>query len=203
MIPQRAKLRCLATLLLGAWLPATGPAVAVGLDFRPLGENRGLDVAMPVDLLIDRRGYLWVGGRSGLYRYDGYEATLFQPDPGDPGTITDLDIRALYEDSGGIIWVATNTGGLNRLDPRSGRFSHFRHRPGDPATLSHDSVYGMAEGPEGDLWVGTQIGLNRIERETGGVTRSGIAGARLRVLRLPGQTGGPVGGDDRRRPQSV
>jgi ligand-binding sensor domain-containing protein/DNA-binding CsgD family transcriptional regulator len=126
---------------------------------------------MPVDLLIDRRGYLWVGGRSGLYRYDGYEATLFQPDPGDPGTITDLDIRALYEDSGGIIWVATNTGGLNRLDPRSGRFSHFRHRPGDPATLSHDSVYGMAEGPEGDLWVGTQIGLNRIERETGGVTR--------------------------------
>ncbi len=171
MLRQHAKLHYLAILLLGSWLPANGLAVAAGLEFRPLGENRGLDVAMPVDLLVDQRGYLWVGGRSGLFRYDGYEATLFQPDPDDPGAITDLDIRALYEDSDGIIWVATNTGGLNRLDPRTGRFSHFRHRPGDPATLSHDSVYGMVEGPEGDLWVGTQIGLNRIDRETGDVTR--------------------------------
>lgn len=171
MALRHARLCCLVALLPGVLFPATGSPIAADLEFRPLGENRGLDVAMPVDLLIDRRGYLWVGGRSGLYRYDGYEATLFQPDPGDPGAITDLDIRALYEDSDGIIWVATNTGGLNRLDPRTGRFSHFRHRPGDPATLSHDSAYGMAEGPSGDLWVGTQIGLNRIDRGTGKVTR--------------------------------
>ena len=171
MASRHAKVCLLVALTLGSWLPVAGSADAARLDFRPLGENRGLDVAMAVDLLIDQRGYLWVGSRSGLYRYDGYEAALFQPDPGDPGAITDLDIRAMYEDSDGTIWVATNTGGLNRLDPQTGRFSYFRHRPGDPATLSHDSVYGMAEGPDGDLWAGTQIGLNRIDRETGSVTR--------------------------------
>ena len=85
MSSRHAKVSCLVVLLLGSWLPATGSADAARLEFRPLGENRGLDVSMAVDLLIDRRGYLWVGSRSGLYRYDGYEAALFQPDPGDPG----------------------------------------------------------------------------------------------------------------------
>ncbi len=142
-----------------------------GLTFSPVGEDRGLNVTVPVDLLTDRRGFLWVGSREGLYRYDGYRATLFETDADDPDAITDLDIRALYEDRDGIIWVATNTGGLNRFDPVTSRFTHYRHRSDDPTTISHDSVYGMAEGPNGDLWAGTQIGLNRIDRQTGAVTR--------------------------------
>lgn len=154
-----------------ALLWSVWPAAAMDLTFRPVGENRGLDANMPVDLLMDRRGFLWVGSREGLFRYDGYQATLFKPDAADPASITDLDIRALYEDSDGIIWIATNTGGLNRFDPASGKFAHFRHRSDDPASISHDSVYGMAEGPDGDLWMGTQIGLSRLDRDTGSFTR--------------------------------
>jgi ligand-binding sensor domain-containing protein/DNA-binding CsgD family transcriptional regulator len=160
--------RLLAACVLGSWVL---PAAAMDLTFRPVGENRGLDANMPVDLLMDRRGFLWVGSREGLFRYDGYQATLFKPDAEDPASITDLDIRALYEDSDGIIWVATNTGGLNRFDPASGNFTAFRHRPDDPTTISHDSVYGIAEGSNGDLWMGTQIGLSRLDRDTGLFTR--------------------------------
>jgi len=154
-------------------LAAAAPTCAEmgNLEFRPIGENRGLDVAMPVDMLVDSRGYLWIGSRTGLYRYDGYRASLFEPDPNDPASITDLDIRALYEDSDGIIWVATNTGGLNRLDPETGTFSHFRHEPDNPSTITHDSVYGMREGPDGDLWAGTQIGLSRLNRNTDEIRR--------------------------------
>jgi ligand-binding sensor domain-containing protein/DNA-binding CsgD family transcriptional regulator len=147
------------------------PLAAAGLEFKPVGENRGLDVAMPVDILVDRRGYLWVGSRAGLYRYDGYQAVSFKSDANDPGTISDLDIRALYEDSDGILWVATNTSGLNRFDPVTSRFTRFLHDPADPETITHDSTYHMAEGPAGDLWVGSQIGLSRIDRDTGKVRR--------------------------------
>ncbi|MEJ2516165.1 MAG: two-component regulator propeller domain-containing protein [Gammaproteobacteria bacterium] len=159
-------------LLVAAVLSArVGPASASELTFRPIGENRGLDVAVGSALLFDQRGFLWVGSRDGLHRYDGYRATLFSPDITDPHAITDLDIRALYETRDGMIWVATNTGGLNRLDPRTGRFLAWRHVSGDPDSLSHDSIYGMAEDASGDLWVGTQIGLNRLDRETGTFTR--------------------------------
>jgi streptogramin lyase len=144
------------------------PAQATApLRFVELGVNRGLDARVISSVLVDRQGFLWAGSRDGLYRYDGYEALRFVPDRGDPGSISDSDIRALYEARDGTIWVATNTGGLSRLDPETGRFRNFRHDPGDPASLSYDSVYGMTEDPDGRLWVATQSGLNRLDTATG------------------------------------
>jgi signal transduction histidine kinase/ligand-binding sensor domain-containing protein len=140
---------------------------AAPLRFTELGVNRGLDARVISTVLVDRQGFLWVGSRDGLYRYDGYEALRFVPDPADPGSISDSDIRKLYEAGDGTIWVATNTGGLSRLDPETGRFQTFRHDPGDPASLSYDSVYGMTEDPDGSLWVSTQFGLNRLDPATG------------------------------------
>jgi ligand-binding sensor domain-containing protein/DNA-binding CsgD family transcriptional regulator len=170
-------MRTALALARGAWFAAVlTPALAAAdvppdLTFRPVGEDRGLEVSVLADLLFDRRGFLWVGSREGLYRYDGYRATLFSPDADDPDAITDLDVRALYEDRDGMLWVATNTGGLNRFDPRTGKFRAFRHDSADPTTISHDSIYGMTEDDAGNLWAGTQIGLNRLDRDSGRFTR--------------------------------
>ena len=53
--------------------------------FTEVGVGRGLDANVAVSLLIDRDGLLWVGSREGLFRYDGYQATPFLPDPDRPG----------------------------------------------------------------------------------------------------------------------
>jgi ligand-binding sensor domain-containing protein/DNA-binding CsgD family transcriptional regulator len=170
-------MRSVSTQARGAWFaafltPVLAMADAPGdLAFRSVGDDRGLDVSVVADLLFDRRGFLWVGSREGLYCYDGYRATLFAPDADNPDAISDLDVRALYEDRDGVIWVATNTGGLNRFDPRTGKFRSFRHDSADPGSISHDSVYGMTEDGHGNLWAGTQIGLNRLDRGSGRFTR--------------------------------
>jgi ligand-binding sensor domain-containing protein len=116
-------------------------------------------------LLVDRDGLLWVGSREGLFRYDGYQATPFLPDPDRPGSISDLDVRSLYEADDGALWVSTNTGGLNRRDPRTGRFAQFHHDSKDPRSLSDESAYGVAEDADGRVWVGTQNGLNRLDAD--------------------------------------
>ncbi len=36
-------------------------------------------------------------------------------------------MRAILEDDTGALWVGTSSGGLNRLDARTGRFERFRH----------------------------------------------------------------------------
>lgn len=136
------------------------------IEFHPVGEDRGLDAKIISSLLIDRHGFLWAASREGLYRYDGYNTERFMPD-GTPGSITDADIRTLYEATNGHIWVATNNGGLNVYNPTTGNFSAYRHQSGDPASLSNDSIYGIAETGDGRLWVGSQIGLNRLDPETG------------------------------------
>ena len=46
-------------------------------------------------MLVDRDGLLWVGSREGLFRYDGYQASAFLPDPERPGQISDIDVRAI------------------------------------------------------------------------------------------------------------
>ena len=133
--------------------------------FTELGAGRGLDANVAASLLVDRDGLLWVGSREGLFRYDGYHATPFLPDPDRPGSVSDLDIRALYEANDGALWVSTNTGGLNRRDPNTGEFTQFHHDSTDPRSLSNQSVYEVAEDAEGRIWAGTQHGLNRLEAD--------------------------------------
>lgn len=146
-------------------LPAIVPAADGGRRFSELGAGRGLDARVAVTMLVDRDGLLWVGSREGLFRYDGYQAGVFLPDPDHPGQISDIDVRSLYEAGDGALWVSTNTGGLNRRDPDTGAFSQFHHDSAVTHSLSDESVYGIAEDAEGRLWVGTQHGLNRLDED--------------------------------------
>ena len=139
--------------------------------FTETGVGRGLDARVIPSMLVDRDGLLWVGSREGLFRYDGYQATAFVPDPGVRGSISDVDIRRLYEAKDGALWVATNTGGLNRRDPLTGTFAQFHHNSADPRSLSNESVYCVAEDADGNVWVGTQNGLNRLDTDGRAFTR--------------------------------
>ena len=65
----------------------------------------------------------------------------------------------------GALWVSTNTGGLNRRDPRTGKFTQFHHDSSNPRSLSDESIYGVAEDADGRIWVGTQNGLNRLDAD--------------------------------------
>ncbi|HEX6851289.1 MAG TPA: two-component regulator propeller domain-containing protein [Candidatus Polarisedimenticolaceae bacterium] len=131
----------------------------------------GLDLETATALHQDRAGFVWVGTRERLIRYDGYESMTYEHDLGDPRSISDNDIRSFFEDRAGNLWVATNTGGLNRLDPLRRGFTSYRHDPADPRSLVHDSVYAVAEDRDGKIWVGTQGGLCRLDPVSGSFDR--------------------------------
>lgn len=71
-------------------------------------------------------------------------------------------------DSAGCVWVGTEDGGLNRFDPRSGRFVHHRHNPANPKSLPHDYVSALMTDARGAVWVGTYGGgFARFEAASG------------------------------------
>ena len=77
---------------------------------------------------------------------------------------------ALWEDDNGALWVGTD-GGLDRFDPTTETFSHYRHNPDDPASLSNDVIRALFVDSSGTLWVGTWGGgLDRFDRTTGKFT---------------------------------
>lgn len=156
--------------LLGSLLIAGGP-LALGEDLAPvpLFERYGLEQGLPSSevqaLAQDQDGYLWMGTRDGLARWDGVSFTVYRHRPGDPDSLPGNDVQALAVDRSNRLWIGVVDGGLAWLDADRAR---FRRWPASPAAdpLGGDDVWSIAEGREGALWVGTYGGgLDRIDAE--------------------------------------
>jgi PAS domain S-box-containing protein len=102
-------------------------------------------------VLQSRDGYLWIGTRSGLARFDGVRFTSF--DDRIPGQLRESEVWALAEDRASALWVGTYGGGLTRV--QNGRFTTFGTGDGLPS----DRIRSLAADRDGSLWVGTENGL--------------------------------------------
>jgi ligand-binding sensor domain-containing protein/signal transduction histidine kinase len=120
----------------------------------------------------DSRENIWVGSTLGLTRIDGKSGEYGFFTTAGPGPANLSDTISIIEDSSGYLWFGTYGNGLNRYDPRTGRFAAFRHNPADPHSLSHDIVYSLMVDHQGTLWAGTDDGLNRCEDPATGRFRS-------------------------------
>ena len=138
--------------------------------FEHITLEEGLSQNTAECILRDQLGFLWIGTQDGLNRYDGYTIKVFKPNPDESTSISGNYVKAIHEDDQGALWVGTIDGGLNRLDPHSLDFTHFRYKPEDPQGLSNDTVRVILEDSKGVLWIGTDGGLNRLDpknREAG------------------------------------
>jgi diguanylate cyclase (GGDEF)-like protein len=78
----------------------------------------------------------------------------------------------IAEGHDGYVWIATDGGGLNRYDPKTGKIRKYFHNPDDPKSLSSNSLLSMEVDRQGMLWIGTWAGgLNRFDTRTGEVVR--------------------------------
>jgi signal transduction histidine kinase/CheY-like chemotaxis protein/streptogramin lyase len=110
-------------------------------------------------------GTLWVGGSTGLHRFDPALERFFTMRfaAGDPNSDT---IRNVVSDRSGMLWVSTR-GGVHRFDPVSRRFTTYRHDPADPNSLSDNMVRPVLEDGKGRLWIGSFHGLDLLDRASG------------------------------------
>ncbi|MBL7733427.1 MAG: hypothetical protein JNM88_19825, partial [Chitinophagaceae bacterium] len=77
----------------------------------------------------DKKGFMWIGTRNGLNRYDGHSFKIFRPATGN--SISGEVINDIAEDSRGRIWVATMEG-LNIYDPATGRWNLMQPDDANP-----------------------------------------------------------------------
>ncbi len=133
--------------------------------FGHLSTRDGLSHNTVMCIRPDRRGFLWIGTRDGLNRYDGYRFTTYRPDPNDPThSLTHNWISDLYESPDGVLWMTTLGGGLHRLDRNREQFTNFRV---DPRHISDRNIgYALRADRQGSLWIASRGGLNRFDPRT-------------------------------------
>ena len=139
-------------LFLGCIFPSVLPG-QIALP-EALTIDDGLSQGMVYDLLQTKDGFLWVGTKDGLNRYDGYNFRVWDNDPGQPFTLSDNTVTALFEDSRGWLWVGCETRGVNIMDRRKERFYHISL----PVTLTGNKevlydVRCIREDKNGNIWV--------------------------------------------------
>ena len=122
-----------------------------------------------MSLLEDSSNRLWVGTYGGgLSRFDRSTGLFrrYQPDavnPANPTALSANRVTALAEDRTGRLWVGTDGGGLDILDPVTERFFHLKHDANQPRSLGSSTVYSIYVDPHGTVWVGTRSGgLDRV-----------------------------------------
>jgi signal transduction histidine kinase/ligand-binding sensor domain-containing protein/CheY-like chemotaxis protein len=151
--------------------PVTGTA-------RHFRHREGDPHSLPSDavfaLYADHSGRVWIGTDGGLSRYDPAAGGFVNYGrSADGGGLSDVQVRVIREDHTGALWIGTMRGGLDRLEPGTGRVTAFRHDPANPHSLSHDRVTAILEDSAQRLWVGTVDGLNLFDRSTQGFVRYG------------------------------
>src|SRR6478752_10228003 len=90
--PSQSRLRTLAVrigLAAAALAIAASTASAQKPQFRQLTPDQGLSSSLVQAITQDSRGFIWLGTKKGVNRYDGYNVTVYRHHVGDSTSIID------------------------------------------------------------------------------------------------------------------
>jgi ligand-binding sensor domain-containing protein/tRNA A-37 threonylcarbamoyl transferase component Bud32 len=154
-------------------------------------EINGLPPDVDIRVLLrDKAGQIWVGtGGNGVAVIGDKGNKGNKGNKGDKGdketrlfTLKDglagSDIRALFQDSHGTVWIGTNGQGLNAF--RNNTFSTLSSEQG----FFSSPIRTILEDREGSLWIGTRDGLSQLKegKFTLYNTRSGLPVDNVRTV---------------------
>ena len=140
-------------------------------NFTKLMLDGGNTVGEVLAIEQDQYGFIWVAGKSGLARYDGYKVKFYQNDPNDPNSLSNNFVYDLHEDSFGELWIATEGGGVLRYNRAMDEFIAYNPQSNDKNTLSGFIIREIYEDNQQRLWIGSENGISLYNRETDDFTR--------------------------------
>ncbi len=149
-------------------LSIEGSAQSKDVRFSLVSGASGFSLGKINSIMRDHYGFIWLSDQShgGIVRYDGNQMIQYKNIPKNPNSLGGSYPECLSIDSSGIIWIGFTGTGLDRFDPNTNTFTHYRHDRDDPKSLSHDIVSAVMVDHLGNIWVGTDAGLDLLDQKT-------------------------------------
>jgi ligand-binding sensor domain-containing protein/serine phosphatase RsbU (regulator of sigma subunit) len=120
-------------------------------DLQNINIQDGLSQSVVNDILVDSKGFCWVGTQNGLNRFDGYSFKSFYNNPENKFSISSDYITSIAEDAHDNLWIGTRTG-LNKYESRKERFVHFG-LPSNNIVFPEINVRSLIVDSENFVWV--------------------------------------------------
>jgi signal transduction histidine kinase/ligand-binding sensor domain-containing protein len=115
-------------------------------------SEKGLPPGDVFTIAQDLEGYLWVGGPTGLLRFDGNRFSPWQP-PDPASALPSGPVHAIVGSHDGSIWVGLG-GGAGVVRIHRGQVVKYSEADGAPP-----GVAAMIQDRQGTIWVATRRGL--------------------------------------------
>lgn len=142
-------------------------------SFRVVGIREGLSQSTVLNIYQDHYGFIWLGTRNGLNRYDGNSFKIYRNKFLDKKSLAGNVIYKIQEDAQYNLWVANNEG-LSFFDRKSESFVNYK-LPG----MDRPDVLDVAIDKQGVVWAACAGGLFIFDQISGQFVR---AGARFHAL---------------------
>ncbi len=159
--------RLILIICISIYAATSGQAQHIVPIFKHIGYNEGLSNSTIEAILQDSRGFIWIGTRDGLNKYDGSQMVTYRNNPLDTNSLTDNYIKFLYEDSSNILWIGT-LNGLCQFDPFHNKFINIK-KSNTKAKTFHDNITGILEDHQKNIWISSDGGgiqmYNRASRQ--------------------------------------
>jgi signal transduction histidine kinase/ligand-binding sensor domain-containing protein/ActR/RegA family two-component response regulator len=118
-------------------------------------------------VLVDNSGIFWIATTQGLFEFNPgtYQWTTIKNIAGNKNSLSNNIVFSLCLDPvhpSDYLWIGTNSGGLCRLEMKTGTFINYTDKDG----LPNNVIYGILSDNSGNLWLSTNKGLCRFSIET-------------------------------------
>jgi len=134
--------------------------------FEKIATSPGISSNEIYEILLDKKGFLWLLTFNGLNRYDGYSFKNYKYDPSDSNSITAGMFYSLEQDNKGLLWMNSESQGIYSFNPMTGKFINYRHDRHNINSLRDDLTTGLVTDKAGNIWIATLSGLDKLNPET-------------------------------------
>ena len=152
-----ARLFCNVLLIVLLCFPVFCPA-AGKVRFSHLSVGNGLPHSDVNAIVQDNRGYIWIATYAGLCRWDGYRFQIYNSDNSE---ISTERILCLYASNDDLLYIGTESGGLDVLDLNKMTFLPVTY----DVPFSDDVVNDIYEGLDGNIYICHNSVLSKVVRE--------------------------------------
>jgi ligand-binding sensor domain-containing protein len=150
-------------------LAADGLSQTMPIKFNYVPGTNGVTLGKINCMVRDSKGFMWFSDQTFrcIVRYDGSHMTKFVYDPNNLNSLGGYYPECLAADTSGNIWIGFYGMGLDKFDPATNTFTHYRHNKNNPASLGSDSVSIVHVDHSGNVWVGSFGGLDQLDQKAG------------------------------------